>query len=146
MLYGIAGMAAALMLAIGAAGIQTYRLQASEAAYDAMVAAGKAQAEVARKKAEGDAKLKAEKDRDYKARIAALTTRYNGLLNRPLSVNVPAPESPGSTDLACFDRAQLTGALNRFIGEVAGIAESGDQASIGLNASREWISELLRRQ
>lgn len=143
--YVVVGMGAALLLSWGALGVQTYRLGSVEASYDALVAAGKAQEEINKRKAEGDAKLKREKDNEAKRKYAALDDRYKRLLASPFSVNVPAAESSGGADLACFDRAQFTGALNQFISEVAGIAQSGDQATIGLDIARGWVGELLRR-
>ena len=135
-----------LLLSWGAVAIQTTRLNASEAAYDALVAAGKAQEAVNRKKAEGDAKLKKEKDDEAKRRIAAAESRAAKLLSGAGRVELPRDPAPGSADLACFDRAQFLGAINQFLGEVAGLALEGDKAAIGLDASRSWVAELLRRQ
>lgn len=146
--YVVVGMGAALVLALGAAGIQTYRLQASEAAYDALVAAGKAQEEVHRKQVVADAKLKEAKDAEYKRRIAALTSRYDGVLKSRPSVLPPAEpaDSVAGATLVCFQRDLVESAINGFVREAARIAFEGDQAAIGLDASRSWVAELLRRQ
>jgi hypothetical protein len=146
LLYVIAGMGAALLLSWGAVAVQTWRLDAAEGEIAAFHAVSKAQEEANKKKAEGDAKLKKEKDDETKRKLAAADLRYKRLLDSSGRISLPAPESPGNPDLACFDRTQFLGAINGFLAEVAGLAHEGDQKSIGLDTARTWVNELLRRQ
>jgi hypothetical protein len=136
---------AALLLSWGAVYVQTQRLDAAEGEIAAFRAVSKAQEEVNRKKAEGDAKLKKEKDDEAKRKLAAADARYKRLLDSSGRISLPTPEPSGSPDLACFDRTQFLGAINGFLAEVAGLAHEGDQKAIGLDIARQWAQELLRR-
>lgn len=142
-----AGLVVFVLLA-GFGGMQTYRLKYAQNELAGIKAAAKVLEEQNRKKAEGDLKLKEAKDAEYKRRIAALTSRYDGMLKSRPGVLPPAEpaDSVAGATLACFDRNQLDATLARFIERVAGIAIEGDQAAIGLDLARGWVGELLRRQ
>lgn len=84
-------------------------------------------------------KLKERSDEEYERRIAALRSR----LQQPIaSVLPPAAGTPGGSEYACFDRAELDAALGRFIRRAAGIVAQGDEAAIGLDAAKRWAQGL----
>ena len=51
-----------------------------------------------------------------------------------------APASSRSVDLACFDRAELEQALQRFDDGISGLIAEGDADAVGLNVARSWAS------
>jgi hypothetical protein len=82
-------------------------------------------------------KAKERADENYERRIADLTKRLRqprpGLLP-------PTATAPGSPPTITFDREQLDAALRRFDSGVAGLIAEGDQAVIGLDEARAWVS------
>ena len=49
-----------------------------------------------------------------------------------------APAGSRSVDLACFDRAELEQALQRFDDGISGLIAEGDADAVGLNTARAW--------
>jgi hypothetical protein len=53
-----------------------------------------------------------------------------------------APAGSRSPDLACFDRAELEQALQRFDAGVTGLFDEGDTNAVGLNVARSWAASI----
>lgn len=126
------------------AGVQTHRLRGAHDTIATMKAVAKAQEEANKLKAQKDAALAKEKDNERNRRYAALDTRYKRLLDSNTNI-LPAvsPSSP-SPERACFARAELERALERFVADTAGIALTGDRAITDLNIGKEWVKALAR--
>lgn len=125
---------------------QGLRLAAVQSAFDGFVSTTKAQGEAAQKEAEAKAKadrqLKESSDREYQTAIAGLRADVERMRNdRARAGYVPAaPAGSRSPGLACFDRADLEGALRRLDAGISGLIEEGDADAVGLNAGRRWAS------
>ena len=78
-------------------------------------------------------------DASYKTRLAALNADISELRNRRTSDLPSTPSGSRCPDgWACFDRAELQSALQRFDGEVSGIVAEGDQVRLRLSTAIEW--------
>lgn len=114
--------------------------------YDGFVATTKAQGEAAKKEAEAEAKadrqLKESSDREYQTAIASLRADVKRMRDdRARASFVPAaPAGSRSPDLACFDRADLDGALRRLDAGISGLIGEGDADAVGLNVGRRWAA------
>ncbi len=53
----------------------------------------------------------------------------------------PAPAETSRPDLSCFDRSELERAYGELVKEVRGIADEGTEATISLDAAKQWASE-----
>ena len=51
-----------------------------------------------------------------------------------------APAGSRSVGLACFDRAELEQALQRFDDGISGLIGEGDTDAVGLNVGRRWAA------
>lgn len=126
--------------------VQGLRLDAVQSAFDGFVATTKAQGEAAQKEAEAKAKadrqLKESSDREYQTTITALRADVKRMRDDRARANyVPAaPAGSRSPSLACFDRADLDGALRHLDAGISGLIEEGDTDAVGLNAGRRWAA------
>lgn len=137
----------ALGLAFGGSGawwVQGQRLAATQARFDGFVGTVKAEGEAAKKLAEAkaveDKRIKESSDHEYETTIASLRADVKRMRDdRAHSRFVPAaPAGSRSVDLACFDRAELEQALQRFDDGISGLIAEGDAGAIGLNVARSW--------
>lgn len=97
---------------------------------------------VAQEKADKEAKEKA--DAENSDALAALAgtigkLRRSGAGSRGLPAT-PAPA--GRPDLACYDRAILSGAYGTLVEEVRGGADEGSKATVDLNTAKLWVRGL----
>lgn len=126
--------------------VQGLRLDALQSKYDGFVSTTKAQGEAAKKEAEAKAKadrqLKESSDREYQTTIASLRADVKRMRDdRARAGFVPAaPADSRSPGLACFDRAKLEQALQRFDDGISGLIAEGDAGAVGLNVARSWAS------
>ena len=139
----------ALGLSSGAGGawwVQGLRLDAVQAKYDGFVATAKAEGDAAKKLAEAtaaeDKRKKESSDHEYQTTIASLRADVKRMRDdRARSRFVPAaPAGSRSIGLACFDRAELEQALQRFDDGISGLIAEGDAGAVGLNVARSWAS------
>lgn len=141
-------LALAAFVAGGVWYVQGLRLSAVQSAFDDFVSTTKAQGVAAQKEAEAKAKvdrqLKESSDREYQTAIAALRADVKRMRDDRARANyVPAaPADSRSPGLACFDRADLDGALRRLDAGISGLIEEGDSYAVGLNAGRRWASDI----
>lgn len=149
LLLWIAAGAFVLGLTTGTGGawwVQGLRLDAVQAKYDGFVATTKAQGEAAKKLADAqaaeDKRKKESSDHEYETTIASLRADVKRMRDdRARSRFVPtAPANSRSPGLACFDRADLDGALRRLDAGISGLIEEGDAGAVGLNAGRRWAA------
>lgn len=139
----------ALGLAFGGSGawwVQGQRLAATQARFDGFVGTVKAEGEAAQREAEAKAKadrqLKESSDREYQTTIASLRADVKRMRDdRARASFVPAaPADSRSPGLACFDRADLDGALRRLDAGISGLIGEGDADAVGLNVGRRWAA------
>ena len=139
----------ALGLAFGGSGawwVQGQRLAATQARFDGFVGTVKAEGDAAKKLADAtaaeDKRKKESSDHEYETTIASLRADVKRMRDdRARSRFVPAaPAGSRSVGLACFDRAELEQALQRFDDGVSGLIAEGDAGAIGLNVARSWAS------
>ena len=139
----------ALGLAFGGSGawwVQGQRLAATQARFDGFVGTVKAEGDAAKKLADAtaaeDKRKKESSDHEYETRIASLTADVKRMRDdRARSRFVPAaPAGSRSVGLACFDRAELEQALQRFDDGISGLIAEGDADAVGLNVARSWAS------
>ena len=142
---------AAFVIGLGSGGsaawwVQGLRLDAVQAEYDGFVATTKAEGEAAKKLADAtaaeDKRKKESSDHEYQTTIASLRADVKRMRDaRAGSRFVPAaPAGSRRVDLACFDRAELEQALQRFDAGIAGLFDEGDTDAVGLNVARSWAS------
>ncbi len=141
----------ALGLTFGSSGawwVQEQRMAATQARFDSFVgtvkAEGKAAKTLAEAKAAEDKRTKESSDHEYQITLAGLRADNKRLRDaRASSRIVPAaPAGSRSPDLACFDRAELEQALQRFDSGIAGLFDEGDTDAIGLNVARSWATSI----
>ncbi len=126
--------------------VQGLRLDAVQSAFDGFVSTTKAQGEAAKKEADAtaaeDKRKKESSDHEYETTIASLNADIKRMRDaRAGSHIVPAaPAGSRSVGLACFDRAELEQALQRFDDGISGIIAEGDAGAVGLNVARSWAS------
>jgi len=139
----------ALGLAFGGSGawwVQGQRLAATQARFDGFVGTVKAEGDAAKKLADAtaaeDKRKKESSDHEYETRIASLTADVKRMRDdRARSRFVPAaPAGSRSVGLACFDRAELEQALQRFDDGISGLIAEGDAGAVGLNVARRWAA------
>jgi len=141
----------ALGLAFGGSGawwVQGQRLAATQARFDGFVGTVKAEGDAAKKLAEAkaaeDKRIKENSDHEYQITLAGLRADNKRLRDaRAGSRIVPAaPAGSRSPGLACFDRAELEQALQRFDAGIAGLFDEGDTDAVGLNVARSWAASI----
>jgi hypothetical protein len=139
----------ALGLAFGGSGawwVQGQRLAATQARFDGFVGTVKAEGDAAKKLADAtaaeDKRKKESSDHEYETTIASLRADVKRMRDdRARSRFVPAaPAGSRSVGLACFDRAELEQALQRFDDGISGLIAEGDAGAVGLNVARSWAS------
>jgi hypothetical protein len=103
-------------------------------------AAGEQAKRDAARQAAADLRNKERADEDYKAKFAVLTARAERVrVSDAARIYVPAPSpTTRSPDLACFDRAELDGAIKQLVGRVRGLAGKSDERALELETAREW--------
>lgn len=144
--YLLLGMGAALALSLVLLQIEKSRVRSIKAEYAEFVNRVRVAGELAEKqrveKESQDKKLKERTDADYKTKLARLE-RDNKRLRDRTSGNVLPDPSPGSPDPSrvTFDRAEFERAVREFVSEIAGLAQEGDQAVIGLDTAKKWAAE-----
>lgn len=143
MLYGALAALLAFAGVSGYAYVQTKRLDACKQEYARFQADVQAKGEAAqRESARIDAENAKRKEKSDAERKRLLTINA-GLADR-LRDNASRsslPETPGtaaSPATACFDRAQLDAAIQRFTTGTARLATEGDAALTDLELAREW--------
>ena len=130
----------------GAWWVQGLRLDAVQAKYDGFVATTKAQGEAAQTLADAtaaeDKRKKESSDHDYQITIDSLRADVKRMRDdRARSRFVPAaPAGSRSVGLACFDRAELEQALQRFDDGISGLIAEGDTGAVGLNVAKSWAA------
>ena len=126
----------------GAWWLQGLRLDAVQA----FVATVKAEGEAAKKFADAtaaeDKRKKESSDHEYQTTISSLRADVKRMRDdRARSRFVPAaPAGSRSVGLACFDRAELEQALQRFDDGISGLIAEGDADAVGLNVARSWAA------
>ena len=149
LLLWIAAGAFALGMATGgwtAWTVQGWRLDAVKAEYAGFVVTVKANGDAAKREADriiAADKLRKEAADAYHARtLATLRADIQRLRDaNPASGIVPAAATGASRpELACFDRAELGRAVGSLVEEIRGLADEGDEATIGLNTARAWAA------
>lgn len=150
-LVWIAAGAFALGLGLGAVGawkVQGWRLAAVKAEFTGFVTTTKAEGDAAKNLAEAkaaeDKRIKENSDHDYQITLAGMLADNKRLRDaRARSSIVPAaPAGSRSPDLACFDRAELERALQRFDAGITGLFDEGDTDAVGLNVARGWAASI----
>ena len=139
----------ALGLTFGGSGawwVQGQRLAATQARFDGFVGTVKAEGEAAKKLAEAkaaeDKRIKENSDHEYQITLAGLRADNKRLRDARAGSRFvpPAPAGSRSPGLACFDRAELEQALQRFDDGISGLIAEGDAGTVGLNVARSWAS------
>lgn len=134
--------------AIGASKYYAPRLKALQSEFDTfrggVEALGRAAEarKVAKEAADRLAKEKADREnKDATGRLLADVRRLRDERDRARGSFVPSP-APDSRDPAtsCFDRNLLEQAIGRLVGQLRGIAETGDQTALSLRIAREWAA------
>lgn len=138
---------AGILLATAVTGVvvQTKRLEAEKVAFADFRAdvreKGRAAAEAARAKAADDKRRKEQID-DQHAFEVGVVRRDSERLRRALASRSLVPAAPATSsrpDLACFNRAELDGALRGFAEGARGLVGEGDESTVGLNAGKRSV-------
>ncbi len=136
-----------ILLLGGAVLVQSARLDTCKAEHAKFVAEVKAVGDAqnaATKIKDAENKTKMEKANAENARTkSALTIALNSVRNtRPSGSFVPAA-SPGAKrpDLACYDRAEYSGATGKLVEGLRGLADEGTAAAVDLNSAKMWAQE-----
>ena len=128
--------------------VQERRFDALQSRFDGFVQTVKAEGEAAQKladaKAKEDQQIKDAADHEYKTNLSALLADNKRLRNaRSSSHIVPsAPSGSRSPNLACFDRAELEQALQRFDAGTSGLVDEGDKNTLALSVAKDWIAKI----
>lgn len=144
MAWGAIAAGAVILGLTGAVYVQTLRLGNCKAEYAKFVggveALGKAAKKDADDKAAQDKLFKEQADAENARTTASLRATVKRLRDeRTRSSSVPpAPATTSRPDLACFDRAELAGAVGSLEAGVEGLLAEGAEATVGLNTAREW--------
>ena len=133
--------------------IQTMRLDSAKArlkavqaefkGFKAQVAAeGKVAQKRANKQAADDKQRKEKADAEQKRVVSLLNQRVASLrhdADSRSSYRLPAaPAGTARPDLACFDRAELTGSVGILEEGVPRITQQGDEARLDLDTAKAW--------
>lgn len=141
----------ALGLAFGGSGawwVQGQRLAATQARFDGFVGTVKAEGEAAKKLAEAkaaeDKRIKENSDHEYQITLAGVRADNKRLRDARSGSHIlpAAPAGSRSPGVACFDRAELEQALQRFDARIAGLFDEGDADAVGLNVARSWAASI----
>ena len=93
-----------------------------------------------KQRAKNDQAAKEKADADAKRNLDQLHRTVARLRNeRARASSVPAaPASASRPELACFDRAELAGAVGNLEAGVEGLVAEGAEAAVGLDSAKEW--------
>jgi hypothetical protein len=81
-------------------------------------------------------------NKDLRRELDARRKQLRDRANSPGGSVVPsAPASAESPDRICFDRKELTGALQRFVDGVAELVGEGAQTVIDLDTAKNWAQK-----
>jgi len=144
-----------LAVLLGVIGVQTWRLDRSQAEFKALEASFeqfKGSVRALGEKAKADVALQQAKDNERKAKsdaensktrrdLSGVYAAYRSLRDSRSSGGggLSAPgHAPGDPSRTCFDSAKFGAALRRLDEGVLGIAETGDQAIADLDSARRW--------
>ena len=144
-----------LAVLLGVIGLQTWRLDRSQAEFKALEASFeqfKGSVKALGEKAKADAALQQARDSERKAKsdaenaktrrdLAGIYAAYRSLRDSRGSGGSLLPAAPsGSTSpaTAAFDRTGLDRALSEFDRGVTGLLEQGDQAIADLDSAKFW--------
>jgi hypothetical protein len=136
------GLAFGLVLSFSI--FQTHRLHKEQKAFTQfqadVKAAGKAAEDAAVKKAAEDKKQKEKTDAENKRTTDSLNHELVRMrANNATRSLVPAATATASRpDLACFDRAELDGALRAFTGGTLEISGECAKATVDLDSAKRW--------
>ena len=142
--WGAIAAGAVILSLTGAVYVQTARLTACKAEYANFVggveALGKAAEKAAKDKEAMDKILKEKADAQNTRAITDLRATVKRLRDeRTRASSVPAaPAGSRDPSLACFDRAELAGAVGNLEAGMEGLVAEGAEAAVGLNTAREW--------
>lgn len=107
---------------------------------------GEQAAAAAKKKEKQDAETIARLQARYSADLDELRADNERLRNyRPSSSSAMPVSATGArcpAEWACFDRAELSAALDRFVQDAAGVAEEGSEDRLRLSMAIEYIHAL----
>lgn len=137
----IAGLGVALK-------VQTSRLEAKTAQYDSFVAqtkaVGEAQEAKTKETVEKHNKLVKEKNDENATLHAKLDVAAKRLRDKHSSFSLlpPAPDTSRSPDRACFDRAELNGALREFTTGLDELIIACESRTIDLNTAKTWAQSI----
>lgn len=126
--------------------VQSSRLASCKAEFAAFQADVKAKGEAAKKEADRINAENARKKEKSDAERKRLLTINAGLADR-LRDNAgrsslpPTTSDTGSPETACFRRADLDAAIQRFTLGVSGIVTQGDSAVTDLDLARRWAQQ-----
>ena len=132
----------------GAVYVQTLRLTACKAEYSKFVggveALGKAAEKAAKDKEAMDRIFKETTDAKHARTTADLRATVKRLRDeRTRSGSLPAaPAGSRDPSLACFDRAELGGAVGNLEAGMEGLVAEGAEAAVGLDSARTWAKSL----
>ena len=135
-LLAFGGMAAAIK-------VQSSRLASCRAEFAAFQADVKAKGEAAKREADRinaeNAKRKEKSDAERKRLIIANSELAGRLRDNASRSSLPQTTSDtGSPETACFRRADLDAAIQRFTLGVSGIVTQGDSALVDLDLAKRW--------
>lgn len=128
--------------------VQSSRLDACKAEYASFVSETKRLGDAAQASADAEKKrlsdnlAKTEKSYAKAKSDLAATTRQLRDASTSRSYVPAAPAGSVRTDLACFDRAELTESIKRLVAGMADLASEGDAATVDLNAAKDWARGL----
>lgn len=129
-----------LLIAVGGYVLHCEHVKKDRASFIATL-----EAQAAAQKKENERITKENVSRKEKADAETTKLRTaNATLSKRLRDNagasvLPAPApGAGSPDRACFGRADLDRALQRFTGGAAELVIQGDEARVGLDVARRW--------
>lgn len=99
------------------------------------------------------------KEKEHEEKVKSLEARYSADLvalradnerlrqYRPTVASAMPVAAPGArcpAEWACFDRAELSSALDRFVQDASGIAEEGSEDRLKLSMAIDYIRQLVK--
>lgn len=126
--------------------VQSSRLASCKAEFAAFQADVQAKGEAAQREADrinaDNAKRKEKSDAERKRLIIANADLADRLRDNASRSSLPeASGTAGSPETACFRRADLDAAIQRFTTGIAGIVTQGDSAVTDLDLAKRWAQQ-----